>query len=664
MKRHGFVSRISHDERGAILVFFVIALPAIVLMASFVIDAANWWEHKRHLQMQADAAALAGASRVSIPCDSTAVNDEVVKYSGIGGSTYNAQIGGTPPERLHMLVNSKTWPLQETPVDETVVVGDPCEAAMVDVKLTETDIPWFFGLAPSMGVVGAKFVNAHARATIVRVDSLGGALPVGVPDVNPKRGKVQFVDEDTGAVLGEAELSRVGTFNGYAKWEVPATSPISVTVGQGVKNIGMRVIMSGGSSLTCGDPLVDCYDAGSSGGLLYVRGWSDESAGAAPVAKSVGLRATTCPDAYFTYSATSCGTGLSADVDFGDSDPVQALGAKVTAVVGNKSYSTTYTDGRWELPASDLVPVETQAGPVPIELHWEQTEGTRGGQTCGSGGNNPCKGTFGMVQRPFAGSDLRSGPLRIAKIYESGLPLVDQSLRQCNAGEDASLCTYSLTAEIGLLGALQDAQTVDAPVVGLRVTGGSQNQSLDCDPSAPQLKTELANGCQETYTVNQGTACPTQVNTLWGSPQPWPCVAVQTGGAVGQVSAGMNMRVLGSEKPTACTAPNRWAQDYPTFDPADPRIVQVFLTPYGSFSGSGNTTVPVTNFATFYVTGWIGNGGFKNPCEGAGDEIDGPGEAGYIYGRFIKYIQTLASGGGNVRCDFESFGACTAVLTD
>jgi hypothetical protein len=39
-------------------------------------------------------------------------------------------------------------------------------------------------------------------------------------------------------------------------------------------------------------------------------------------------------------------------------------------------------------------------------------------------------------------------------------------------------------------------------------------------------------------------------------------------------------------------------------------------------------------------------------------------EKGFIYGRFIKYIQTLPSGGGTVKCDFESFGACTAVLTD
>ena len=34
-----------------------------VLLAGFVIDTANWFEHQRHLQAQADAGALAGATR-------------------------------------------------------------------------------------------------------------------------------------------------------------------------------------------------------------------------------------------------------------------------------------------------------------------------------------------------------------------------------------------------------------------------------------------------------------------------------------------------------------------------------------------------------------------------------------------------------------------------
>jgi hypothetical protein len=658
------------------MVFFAVALPAIFLFASFVVDVGNWWEHKRHLQMQADAAALAGARAVSIPCDPEAVDAEILKYAGIGGSTYNHQVGDTPAERLHMAVNSETFPLQTTPVDPTVSVGDPCETAMVDVKLTETDVPWFFGIAPALGIDGAEFINARARVSIVKADSLGGALPIGVPDVNPQRGKVQIIDEGDmnvsgdERVLGEAQLNRVGTFNGYAKWEVPATASIPVAMTPGLRNIGTRVIFSSGTSTTCGDTLVECYDSQSDNGLLYIRGYSGQAEGGAPIAGSIGLRATNCSDAYFTYSTTSCATGLSAEVDFGTAvgeDPVAVLGAKVTAVANGKNYATQWVNGRWELPANQLIPLASAGGAVPIELQWEQTKGSRNGVACANGGSNTCKGSFGIVQRAFAGSDGRSGPIRIAKIYDNGLPLSDHSLKSCTQDPPETSCVHNFTVEIGLVGALADAKTVDAPVVALRVEG-SQNQSLDCDPGpptpAPTLKDELANGCTPVYTVNKGTPCP-EPNDLLKSPQPWPCVPVQTGNAVGQMAPGINLRVLGDEKPTACTAPNRWDTDFPNFDPADPRIVQVFMTPYGSFSGSGNATVPITNFATFYVTGWVGNKGFANPCQAAGDDFgDIPPETGFIYGRFIKFIQTLPSGGGSEKCDFDSFGACTAVLTD
>jgi hypothetical protein len=104
---------------------------------------------------------------------------------------------------------------------------------------------------------------------------------------------------------------------------------------------------------------------------------------------------------------------------------------------------------------------------------------------------------------------------------------------------------------------------------------------------------------------------------------------------------------------------------FPNFLPGDPRIIQVFLTPFGSFSGSGSTTVPVVNFATFYLTGWTGQGsGFNNPCQGNGDDPVPGNDAGIIVGHFIKYIDSLNTGGGGPDlCDFNAFGNCVAVLT-
>ena len=152
-------------------------------------------------------------------------------------------------------------------------------------------------------------------------------------------------------------------------------------------------------------------------------------------------------------------------------------------------------------------------------------------------------------------------------------------------------------------------------------------------------------------------------------------MAVQTGSATNQVPAGLNLRVLGAEKPNTCPGPvgtlghNNWSL-FPNLPAGDPRIVPVVLTPVGSFDGRGSTTVPVTNFATFYVTGWTGQGqGFNNPCQGNGDDPVPNNDAGYIVGHFIKYVQTLNTGGGGPGfCNLAaggslSSGTCVAVLT-
>ena len=151
---------------------------------------------------------------------------------------------------------------------------------------------------------------------------------------------------------------------------------------------------------------------------------------------------------------------------------------------------------------------------------------------------------------------------------------------------------------------------------------------------------------------------------------------IQTGAATNDPAKGLNTRILGSSSPNSCPGAgqighNNWSR---AFDPnynlaADPRVVEVFLTPFGSFDGSGNNTVPVTQFATFYVTGWTANGGgFNNPCQGNGD--DTAPDPGVIVVHFIKYIQALnTNGGGTGFCNLSaggglSSGSCVAVLTE
>jgi hypothetical protein len=225
-------------------------------------------------------------------------------------------------------------------------------------------------------------------------------------------------------------------------------------------------------------------------------------------------------------------------------------------------------------------------------------------------------------------------------------------VQECSSTQAS--CTTKFVVRVGVGGTLALSQPNDPPVV-LRVGGGgSQNQSIDCDPNISQLKDELWQGCVPDYRRNTGQACP--ANSVFGTPQPWYCVGTQTGASVNQVAAGMNHRVLGDEKPTACTSPNHW----PDYQPGDPRIIPLFVVPYGSFQGTGNETFPVQDFAFFYVTGWTGQGGgFDNPCQGNGDD---PVIAGSIAGHFIKYIAS-AGKPADETCDLNSISGCVAVMT-
>jgi hypothetical protein len=654
------------DESGGVLVLVALALPVLLLLASLVIDVGNWFEHKRHLQMQADAAALAGAGDFRVPCADTPIVTSTQRYAGITGSTYNAQIGGTPSQNVHLMLNSPTYFGQPSPVDTTVRTGGPCSAAMIDVKLTETDLPWFFRAAQ------ISHINAHARVEIQNLATQQGALPIAVPDVNPSTAAVTFVNEANGSVIASAPLTRSGSSGTMAVWDNGA-APVSLPVN--AADIGVRIALSGSSNTTCGQPMVLCYDAGSAHGLLHIRGYPATPAvtgQSTPVARDVSLFNGTCSDAYFSSSASSCTIGVSAQVDFGSVTPASS---KVTATVNGVTRDLTYdaASGRWKSVGTPnsffTIPAAGgSSGPIAVALSWEEIGGTLNGNTCKTsfGNGNKCSGSFGTVQRSFVATDARSGPVQQAQVLENGVG---------PSNSFALGTTHNLVVRIGITGSLGNASSVSDPVVSLRVDGNdsnaSQNQSLDCDPNYSKLSDELANGCRPSYERNTGTGCDSYANsgTLWASPQPWPCVWIQTGAATNQVPQGLNTRVLGTSKPSVCPAlgrpgHNNWSM-FPNLPAGDPRILQVFLVPFGSFSGSGGSGgVPVTDFATFYVTGWTGQGqGFNNPCQGNGDDPIPGNDAGLIVGHFIKYIQTLNTGGGGSPCDLNAFSACVAVMT-
>ena len=644
-------------EAGAVLVMVAIMMPVLIGFSGLVIDVGNWFAHDRHLQTQADAGAFAGAGEFRFPCANGPIREEVSKYSSVatatGDPSYNPQIGDTAPEELHQEINSATWYDQSAPVDDSVRTGEPCDAMMIDVKLTETNLPWWLRLFGD----AVPYINTHARVEIMQQTVANGALPVGVPEVGPRHARAIFVNETTGTAIASAPLTRTGTSNGLSMWS-NAGAPVSVPVS--TAKIGVRIQLSGSTaSAQCGDPLVDCYGAGTSTtivadspGLSHIRGYNTTPAGTAttPQVRDVNLFGSGCEDGYFTTSATyPCTVNVRAVVDFGGApiDTVRVL-AKRTGANNNTTVqlaAPAASGGAWTGPPG--VSIAGLSGSNPIDLLWQTGCDTDRTRPCNTT-KNPLAGGS-AAQRVFAGAESLtvSGPIKLLRVSENGVP---------GANTFQQGTSHDLVVTLGLKPSLENATSSADPIVSLKVAGGgSQNQALDCDPDQPNLRDELENGCGPSYKVNDGSAaCPTGANALWSLPAPWPCVAISTGASVGQVTQGVNLRVLGDASGATCTAPNNWA-DFPDFDRGDPRIVQVFLTPFGAFAGSGGTTVPVTGFATFYITGWH-NGG----CQGAGDDPAGQGE---IVGHFIKYIDTLGDGGGDEVCDFTAFGSCVAVIT-
>jgi Putative Flp pilus-assembly TadE/G-like len=676
-------SRDRSGERGAVLVMVVVWLPVLILFGMLVFEVGNWFEHKRHLQMQADAGAFAGGGLFNAcfgdsATASAAIEAEARKYAGdpTQATRYNDQIGNANQGVITARINRKTFEVAGPPADDTVELP-PCEAKMVDVKMTEAGLPWFWRLA------FVEAVNARARVEVKQKETSAGALPVGVPDNNPVAGAVLFIDEaNGGSIIATQSLTKgvATTMNGVTltQW---ATAGGAVNIASA--RTGVIVALSGipgwtpsGTlSATCNQVLVECYDGGAVGpwtGLNFIRGYSTTGTGsaAAPIVRDVSLYNQTCLDGsgpYFLLHA-GCAIGVRAKVDFGTGTTDPSLGSNqggVNALLKVDGYgcpnggqnpkgcNMTYNAagpnaGYFTTTATGGYPVMPADGVAhPIDLNW------------GTGsGSNRISGTFTGVQRSYsagAGSD----PVEYVSVSEIG-----------PGANSLTLGSHTLTVTIGIVSSLQQNSTDPAaPATALKVDG-SQDQAIDCDPGAgTNLAYELANGCTPTYTVNKGSACESyQYYSTLPQTASWACTRTQTGGSVGQVYQGMLDRVHGGVN--SCVNPINWKDvngdglvtipdDIP---PGDPRIIPVFVTPFGSFGGSGNAVIPITNFASFYVTGFSKNGGGQgDPCTGA-DPVPTK-QGGWIVGHFIKYVETINTGGGGSSCDFTSFGTCVAVLT-
>ena len=631
------------EQRGSVVVLFACLLPVILLALALAIDVGNWFVHKRHLQMQADAAALTGGAYFS-DCFSpdpgvsgaadTRIESAATSYAGNAASAYNFQIGGGAA-RVTTLFNSKTFAVGGPAADDTETSG-PCETPhlMLDVKQTEANVPYILGSLVDALVPGSSTVvpaiDARARVQLKMVRILSGMLPLAVPDVNPKHVAVTFVNESTGASLGTFSLTKGAAAGGLNYWTGNAAVTLPATT-SGLR-IGARVSL-GGVDGNCAGTAAGvgfvCYDNATTGiGLAAIRDYATGTGTlTSPNLREVWpLSRAACslgtPSPFFSDAtlagATSCAVDVYARVNAGPSYASGTLTATVNGVTQTLTAPATAT-GDWVTATPFTIPADS--GPYDVSLNW----------TCPSG--CPKKGIdFPAVQRIYAGTDQSSGPVEWLDISEAGT-------RTYSGTPGAH--TFAVT--VGVKGSLDLSNS--AQTTALRLTGGSRTTAIDCDATgASAWKAAIVNGCQTAYQLNSSGVCPDPAPPAG----PADCVPVEPGKMANTAASALNARYA------TCPA-NNWPGPLSN---SDPRIVKLLITDFSALDGSGKTTVPVDNFAAFYITGWDGASCANNQAW----PFAGSSNKGDIWGHFIKYVAPDPNSGGTSDCDPNALTPCIPVL--
>jgi hypothetical protein len=696
----------TRTEDGSVLVAATIIIAALVLLSVGIIQVGAWFQDRRHLQVRADAGALAGAQFFN-ECfvdPSAGVNPKAdmekaaSQYAGftayqgnpLAGSFAPAYNTGENTGSNAIAFQSKTYPGGggDAPDDtNTATECDPSNLGL-DVKLTR-DVGGLFSITPF------GHIHAHARVQLKEVQSLVPSFPLAVPEIVPNAVGVTFVNEDTGAELtgcsGADLVASAGscTFKlqdsgntgpgtdpfGLGPWVTPSASVNLPNFAAGdvtaAKHIGMRVGVGNvvQSCAGAGDGTMwQCYNADAnalSHGIVMI----DEvnPAQTAPV-QLLGVWPTTCAGSPFAGSpslTSPCAATITAKIDFGASfDPTKTtVTATVTQIVDkktNKTQKQTFAlsynagTGLWSAPlatttaAVNINPPDTGNGSeYTIDLSWQTT-----GKSAGNG-------TWPGVQRFVGATTSDDGPLSEVSLSDAGAPNGPYSY--VGGGSRSVGVRVVLKAPFNTLSILRQSFDGSATSFILCRWKDPANPGL-LEGGDPGIKDGIRYGCNVPYTIkaDASVACvaadETPTNLTPDCTQNKP---MTSGG--NPIASQLDLR-FGCSNGTAVHK-NLWP-DYGT--PGDPRAVTLITTSFGAFDKNGNNNYPVTGFGAFYIAGYSGNScGDKWPVDASGNPILGPepkANSGTIWGYFIKYTNNDATPSG-VQCKVNSFNHCVAVLT-
>ena len=656
-------SGLNKRERGAVVVLAALLIFPLTLLLAFAIDTGHWWVHKRHLQTQADAGALAGGFGPWLPvCDEAAIEAAALEYASHLGGGFNPQY--TNAANVRVVLNSGD--------------GTPCQTlaaghGFLDVKVTEANLPNFFGLIPGFSVVPA--INARARVEIQKQLLGNNIRPIAVRDDSQYQcAQAQLFAADGS---GSPTSSPFATIPLGARTVLPDLSTrFSNPGGSGgitlpsSANVVVRILLGNAgcaSTDAYADPsggvnLIDTYQAGAAPG-----------AGSPPKIGSVSLPpglSSCLPDPYFSSVPSSCNVTVEAHVAFAAGGVCS--GANPTALVTINGVPATCGDpDALGQPWRATIAVNPMSGPHFFTVNWEQQYGTVFGKTCKRNGNPvECRGSFDVQQAAFSATDdedvTNSGRIRLVQIGELGKnPLGANSFVQ------GSTHNFVVTVEVQ---GLANSGRTDPPIIirnsnqnskrtGLIDCGQGSGAGADhdaivygCGPPIPPAPS----GSRPIFIFPTGGSlsdCQTPDNTTF--PAPIDCVFAIPGNRRQKIASAISDRINGS-----CNHWNAYRDSNTPIPAVDPRKLAFLITSPADLSGNSHgDPIPVLGLATFYVTGVDGMTGNGSGCTNEAYPGSGTGKFQF-WGHWIPDVVTSGGGTGTGQfCDPTKFGNCIAVLT-
>jgi hypothetical protein len=683
------IRRLIRAEDGAILVAATVAMVALIGMGAVVVQVASWYQNRHHLQMRADAGALAGAqlfnecflpstAGISHAQAQTDIQNWAKRYAGFAspvGAAENTQFGvGT----TDFAFQSQTYPGGGGPgADDTYVANtNVCESQNIqaphggiDLKLRHQSIRRLFSFAPFANVY------AHARVQLKEIQSIVPTFPLAVPELVPNAVAVTFINEDTGAELtGCTGAVVTGTTCTYKLTNPNAgtgTDPYNLGPWT-ISNAGVNLPSFSGTSplvthigmrIGIGDPsaVQSCRNSGGNGtnwvcfnnsilgqGTIAIDDVNPSAAIAAP--RLQGLWPSTCSGSPFdgddsfnpcwaTVTAKVVSTGLS---NF-------RMRAKITQNGGATQTSPLMTfnagTGLYTAPttwATVNVNPTTGASDYTVSLCW------------GSGGGNATNNCpAAWTHRVVGATDTDDGPLDAVSLSDPGATVSPYSYN--TSGIHTLGISVLLKAPFNKLTILR--QSHDGSATAFILCRWKNNTPPAIENGLPGITDALAEGCQVPYQINSTLSC---------SPDPLPspanqfnpdCTQNKPSSSMGnQITNSLDTR-FGCVKNKTPVHPNLWP-NYST--PGDTRAVTLITTTFDAFAHNGSEAYPVAGFGAFYIAGVSGNA-----CGDAWPAVLGPEpnkNSGTIWGYFIKYTNLDGTPSGRA-CQVNSLNNCVAVLT-